>query len=888
MAGSSRSAAATSGRSTFLPPGARAGLARAGRRVGGLAWLAAAGALGAALVTYVPTDPSFNTAGPGVVQNALGLFGAGLSDALLQTVGAASVAVIVVMVAWGVRLTAGAIIGWTWLRTLSLIAALLLLTMGLAPLGRPDGWPITAGLGGAAGALLLAHAQSGWTALGVVADLRWMMAGVAGLLGLGALTWASAVRLSEWRAMTRAIGSLGRGVGRGVGQGAGKTAGALSGLSGMAAGLGDRLGERLQRAEPTMDTPATGPHERTEPVLGNRFPDDHPPDGQDDWGRDDAPPFDLDPNDDFDDIDDSGDPAARPGKRRRLRAEPLAEAPPPAVQAPGFTPAPPRKPGELVATPPPRMVSKRDLAARQGSLLPDDQGEDYHLPPLDLLGLPAYAAGTFVNEDALAQNARLLEGVLSDFGVNGDIVKVRPGPVVTLYELEPAPGTKTSRVVGLADDIARSMSAVSVRIAVVPGKSTIGIELPNARREVVNFRELLASDAFHNDDGKQAGGLTLALGRDIGGGPTYVDLAKMPHLLIAGTTGSGKSVAVNTMICSLLYRLRPEQCRFIMIDPKMLELSVYDGIPHLLTPVVTDPNKAVVALKWAVKEMENRYRSMSQMGVRNIAGYNTKLEEARRAGKTMTRTVQTGFDPETGKPIYEEQELDMTALPFIVVIVDEMADLMLVAGKDVEAAIQRLAQMARAAGIHLIMATQRPSVDVITGTIKANFPTRISFQVTSKIDSRTILSEQGAEQLLGQGDMLYMAGGGRISRVHGPFVSDSEVEEIVAHLRDQGEPEYMEAVTDEDEASGSMVDLMTGGGGGGNSDGDSGDALFDQAVAVVARERKASTSFIQRHLQIGYNRAARIIERMETEGMVGKPNHVGKREVLLPPVSDEY
>ena len=534
------------------------------------------------------------------------------------------------------------------------------------------------------------------------------------------------------------------------------------------------------------------------------------------------------------------------------------------------------------------MVSKRDLAARQGSLLPDDQGEDYHLPPLDLLGLPAYAAGTFVNEDALAQNARLLEGVLSDFGVNGDIVKVRPGPVVTLYELEPAPGTKTSRVVGLADDIARSMSAVSVRIAVVPGKSTIGIELPNARREVVNFRELLASDAFHNDDGKQAGGLTLALGRDIGGGPTYVDLAKMPHLLIAGTTGSGKSVAVNTMICSLLYRLRPEQCRFIMIDPKMLELSVYDGIPHLLTPVVTDPNKAVVALKWAVKEMENRYRSMSQMGVRNIAGYNTKLEEARRAGKTMTRTVQTGFDPETGKPIYEEQELDMTALPFIVVIVDEMADLMLVAGKDVEAAIQRLAQMARAAGIHLIMATQRPSVDVITGTIKANFPTRISFQVTSKIDSRTILSEQGAEQLLGQGDMLYMAGGGRISRVHGPFVSDSEVEEIVAHLRDQGEPEYMEAVTDEDEASGSMVDLMTGGGGGGNSDGDSGDALFDQAVAVVARERKASTSFIQRHLQIGYNRAARIIERMETEGMVGKPNHVGKREVLLPPVSDEY
>ncbi len=869
MAGSSRSAAATSGRSTFLPPGARAGLARAGRRVGGLAWLAAAGALGAALVTYVPTDPSFNTAGPGVVQNALGLFGAGLSDALLQTVGAASVAVLVVMVAWGVRLTAGATVGWTWLRTLSLIAALLLLTMGLAPLGRPDGWPIAAGLGGASGALLLAHAQSGWTALGVAADLRWVMAGVAALLGVGALTWASAVRASEWRAMARAVGSLGRGLGRGVGQGVGQGAGKAAGaLSGMAAGLGERLGERLQRAEPTLDTPAAGPRVRAEPVF-----DDRP------LSEDDAPPFDLDP-------DDSDDPAARPGKRRRLRAEPVAEAPPAAAQAPAFAPAPARTPGELVATPPPRTVSKRDLAARQGSLLPDDDGGDYRLPPLELLGLPTHAAGTFVNEDALAQNARLLEGVLSDFGVNGNIVKVRPGPVVTLYELEPAPGTKTSRVVGLADDIARSMSAVSVRIAVVPGKSTIGIELPNARREVVNFRELLAADAFHKDDGKQAGGLTLALGRDIGGGPTYVDLAKMPHLLIAGTTGSGKSVAVNTMICSLLYRLRPEQCRFIMIDPKMLELSVYDGIPHLLTPVVTDPGKAVVALKWAVKEMENRYRSMSQMGVRNIAGYNTKLDEARRAGKTMTRTVQTGFDPETGKPIYEEQELDMTALPFIVVIVDEMADLMLVAGKDVEAAIQRLAQMARAAGIHLIMATQRPSVDVITGTIKANFPTRISFQVTSKIDSRTILSEQGAEQLLGQGDMLYMAGGGRISRVHGPFVSDTEVEDIVSHLRDQGEPEYMEAVTDEDEASGSMLDMMTGGGG--NGDGDSGDALFDQAVAVVARERKASTSFIQRHLQIGYNRAARIIERMEADGMVGKPNHVGKREVLLPPVGDDY
>ncbi|MGC2854658.1 DNA translocase FtsK 4TM domain-containing protein [Novispirillum sp. DQ9] len=892
MAGPSRSATATTkGRAPFLPAEVRAGLARTAKRLGGLGWLGAAGALGAALLTYTPTDPSFNTAGPGVVRNALGLLGAGVSDALLQTVGLASAAAVLVMVAWGIRLIAGAAIGWTWLRTLGLIAAMLLLTMGLAPLGRPEGWPVAAGLGGAAGSLLLANAQAGLMGLGVVGDLRWVMAGVAGLLGAAALLWASAVRLGEWRRLIGGFGALGRGVKRGVDQGvesgAGKAAGALSGLSavpGMVGGLKDRL-PRLSL--PRLPLSGRGGNadgaddddgyevnpslrERAEPVLVGA------PRAAVPAAQDDDPPFDLDP----DDAPEEPRPA-----RRRLRPEPSAAAEPLTVVPPA-PPPPPRTPGELIAAPPPRTVSKRDLAARQGSLLPDDDTEGYHLPPLELLGLPTAPAGSSINEDALAQNARLLEGVLSDFGVNGRIVKVRPGPVVTLYELEPAPGTKTSRVVGLADDIARSMSAVSVRIAVVPGQSTIGIELPNAKREVVNFRELLAADAFHKDDGKQGGGLTLALGRDIGGSPTYVDLAKMPHLLIAGTTGSGKSVAVNTMICSLLYRLRPEQCRFIMIDPKMLELSVYDGIPHLLTPVVTDPGKAVVALKWAVKEMENRYRAMSQMGVRNIAGYNTKLEEARKAGKSMTRTVQTGFDPETGKPIYEEQELDMTPLPFIVVIVDEMADLMLVAGKDVEAAIQRLAQMARAAGIHLIMATQRPSVDVITGTIKANFPTRISFQVTSKIDSRTILGEQGAEQLLGQGDMLYMAAGGRITRVHGPFVSDTEVEEIVTHLRDQGEPDYMEAVTDEEEAGGTMLDLMTGGGGGG--DGESGDALFDQAVAVVARERKASTSFIQRHLQIGYNRAARIIERMEAEGMVGKPNHVGKREVLLPPVGEEY
>jgi len=479
------------------------------------------------------------------------------------------------------------------------------------------------------------------------------------------------------------------------------------------------------------------------------------------------------------------------------------------------------------------------------------------------------------SEEALQKTAAELESVLSDFGVRGSIVRVNPGPVVTLFELEPAPGTKSSRVIGLADDIARSMSAVSVRVAVVPGRNVIGIEMPNSTREMVLLREILENPVYDRASGK----LTLILGKEIGGQPIVTDLARMPHLLVAGTTGSGKSVAINTMILSLLYRLPPENCRMIMIDPKMLELSIYDGIPHLLSPVVTDPKQAVVALKWAVREMEDRYRAMSKMGVRNIEGYNQRLREAKSKGENLMRRVQTGFDPDTGKPVFEDQPLDLTELPYIVVVVDEMADLMMVAGKDIEGAIQRLAQMARAAGIHLIMATQRPSVDVITGTIKANFPTRISFQVTSKIDSRTILGEGGAEQLLGQGDMLFMAGGGRITRVHGPFVADSEVEAVVNHLRAQGEPEYNDSVL-EDEAEAAAIDAMLGVGtpaGGGKS----GDELYDRAVALVAHERKASTSFVQRHLQIGYNRAARIIDQMEAEGVVSKANHVGKREVLV-------
>lgn len=541
--------------------------------------------------------------------------------------------------------------------------------------------------------------------------------------------------------------------------------------------------------------------------------------------------------------------------------------------------APLQKPSiKRVVTPAKTKRGKREGKEAQKSLDLGD-GSNYQLPPLDLLAPPPPPEKIGrISAEALEQNARMLEGVLDDFGVQGDVNDVRPGPVVTLYELEPARGVKSARVIGLADDIARSMSAISARVAVVPGRNAIGIELPNVDRQTVFLRELLASKDFETTKAR----LPVILGKDIGGEPVVADLASMPHLLVAGTTGSGKSVGVNTMIMSLLYRHSPDTLRFIMVDPKMLELSVYDDIPHLLTPVVTEPKKAVVALKWAVREMEDRYRSMSKLGVRNLAAFNKRVEEANASGERLVRQVQTGFDKETGQPIIEEQEFDFTPLPFIVIVIDEMADLMLVAGKDVEATVQRLAQMARAAGIHVVMATQRPSVDVITGTIKANFPTRISFQVTSKIDSRTILGEQGAEQLLGMGDMLFMAGGGRITRVHGAFVDDDEVVDVVTHLKKQAAPSYLSTVTEEPEEGFDSPFIP------GPSADDKEKSLYDKAVDIVLRDRRASTSYIQRRLKIGYNKAATLIEDMESQGVISGPNHKGQREVLVPEREEEF
>jgi S-DNA-T family DNA segregation ATPase FtsK/SpoIIIE len=798
----------------LLPDDLGAAVRRRLREFAGLALMgfAALGAL--ALATWSVTDPSFSHATGTAPKNLLGTAGATAADLLMQLYGVACVAVLLPIAVWGWRLFTHRRLDRLKLRLALWLGGAFIAAAFAACLARSAAWPLPTGLGGVIGDTLLR--VPAFLAGGTLSGLPRMV--IAIVLGAGALASV-----------------------------------------GVACGIGftapDEDEEQDQDGDDAKNEDDAAEPERASVSIG--------------WLV-------------------HGFLSAKARLRltlqrllalrsversrtdlERERHEPRFTADAPSMQAPEAD-----DDEQVAAAEEDEDEAPRPKARKAKPVRPTQRKlNGYELPAINLLAAPKATERFAPSNEALEENANQLENVLEDFGVRGDIINAHPGPVVTLYELEPAPGIKSSRVIGLADDIARSMSAVSARVAVIPGRNVIGIELPNPTREKVYLRELLAAHEYTAMTAK----LGLCLGKTIGGEPVIVDLARMPHLLIAGTTGSGKSVAINTMILSLVYKHRPDQCRLIMVDPKMLELSVYDGIPHLLTPVVTDPKKAVVALKWAVREMEDRYKKMSKLGVRNIDGYNARLADAKAKGETLSRTVHTGYDKESGEAIYETEEFELDPLPYLVVVVDEMADLMMVAGKDIEGAIQRLAQMARAAGIHVILATQRPSVDVITGTIKANFPTRISFQVTSKIDSRTILGEQGAEQLLGQGDMLYMAGGGRISRVHGPFVSDDEVEKVVRHLKTQGAPQYLEEVTaDQEEGEDGAVFDSTGMG----KEGDAND-LYNQAVQVVVRDRKASTSYIQRRLQIGYNRAASLMERMEDEGIVGQPNHAGKREILI-------
>ena len=922
-------------RTTILPEGGRDFLRRRLMELVGVALAGLGVAILMSVFTFSTADPSLNHATGNTPVNLMGMPGAYVSDVLLQTFGLAIVLVPVALITWGVRLLRTHHLGFFGLRLSLLLLALLMMSVACVGLGDVGGAATHAGPGGLVGLALigrfrdfvLTHSSGGSLTLIEPGCAALAFIAMAPALGMNRTDlplifrilrapfvwslWLVHAFVGLWRGRTESFDDRNDPPAPEIGYA--EIPGEIDASQYDPAHFEPSAKSRFEQIPiegaplpPRDSLLVEAPYSPIEPAAAEIPPAPgsihagFPPaaDGPAPESAGQRTLFDrraggvrIEP------VMGRPRPGAAPIEPQHGAIEPIAFAPPvhgadAIVEGAGmadtagtldnddnpFTPdllpVDPADSGtaagsgvKIVPRKPSVAQGKRASRIGQREL---DLGGDYQLPPLDLLSLPSrIAAETRIDEAALEQNARLLETVLDDFGVKGQIVKVRPGPVVTLYELEPAPGTKASRVIGLADDIARSMSAVSARVATVPGRNVIGIELPNARRETVFLREMFS--ARHYEDSRLA--LPLALGKDIGGDPVIADLARMPHLLIGGTTGSGKSVAVNTMILSLLYRLPPDKCRFIMIDPKMLELSVYQDIPHLLTPVVTEPRKAIVALKWVVREMEDRYRAMSAQGVRNIAGYNEKLGEARKKGVLLTRKVQTGIDPETRRPTFEDEEIDLNPLPFIVVIIDEMADLMLVAGKEIEAAVQRLAQMARAAGIHVVMATQRPSVDVITGTIKANFPTRISFQVTSKIDSRTILGEQGGEQLLGQGDMLYMAGGGKIARVHGPFVSDGEVEEVVRHLRAQGAPDYIESVTDDPDAE-------EGGAPGEGGEEPESDQLYDQAIALVARERKCSTSFIQRYLQIGYNRAARIVERMEREGVVTAANHVGKREVL--------
>ncbi|NKN36901.1 DNA translocase FtsK [Agrobacterium sp. a22-2] len=847
----------------------------------------------AALATWNVADPSFSYATGNQPTNILGYAGAAFADLMMQFLGLSSVIALLPVLAWSLALISGRTINRIPARIATWLVGALVASAVIGCFPPPLTWPIPNGIGGVLGdmilrfpALFIGAYPTGNFAMVVGGIFSvpaiWLLLFAAGIIG------REMVEPDEDEAPIKPVkarpakpvveddeddsaGPFALAFGA-MAHGWYMTQTRIRRLFGVKPRRRDRsqfeqpydfnddefgaLNEPVRpkvmgdgmRAEPPMDMPAERRRVVAAPPISS-----HDDDGDFDMDASPRRPVGILPDDD-EDVD--------YGWVAPPEARPAASAAPPRASARVAAPPPRPKPGARI-----------EKEAQTSFIRPDG----FQLPPIHLLAEPkAIARDATLSAEALEQNARMLEGVLEDFGVKGEIIHVRPGPVVTLYELEPAPGIKSSRVIGLADDIARSMSAIAARVAVVPGRNAIGIELPNQRRETVYLREMIGSRDFEQSKAK----LAMALGKTIGGEPVIVDIAKMPHLLVAGTTGSGKSVAINTMILSLVYRMTPEKCRLIMIDPKMLELSVYDGIPHLLSPVVTDPKKAVVALKWTVREMEERYKKMSKIGVRNIDGFNSRVEQAIEKGEVLTRTVQTGFDRQTGEAIYETEEFDLQPIPYIVVIIDEMADLMMVAGKDIEGAVQRLAQMARAAGIHVIMATQRPSVDVITGTIKANFPTRISFQVTSKIDSRTILGEQGAEQLLGMGDMLYMAGGGRIQRVHGPFVSDTEVEEIVAYLKTQGSPQYLDAITIDDD------DDEGGSGPAGAANLADSDDPYDQAVAIVLRDGKASTSYIQRRLGIGYNRAASLIERMEKEGLIGAANHAGKREILVPTEAD--
>jgi DNA segregation ATPase FtsK/SpoIIIE, S-DNA-T family len=791
-------------------------LRRRGVELLGVGLLAVALALALALWGHDVNDPSLNNATSGPSTNPLGHFGASFADMAKQTIGLAAWIVPLVLPWWGVRLLAGRPLNWPWLPAVALPLALLAGGAYLATRPLSEQWPYWVGLGGYVGDFLLHRLER------PIGPENYAL--VTGLASLLLIILAAGV---TWRELWH-------------------------GARAVAVGPA-----RLMRSRSAVPEPRWA--EAVDRRLGAR--ETQPPEvtgSARDAGRGWFGGW-------FGGLAGRLKPGAEPGGRSG-RPEP------PRPSSAGVNPALDPEVRRRRPTPPSAATRPQSApaGAGDGELVPDAK---FQLPPLKFLAQPRQRRDLSLDRASLAETAKALERALDDFGVRGEIIDVRPGPVVTLYELEPAPGTRAARVISLADDIARSLCAMSVRVAVVPGRNVIGIELPNDQRETVLLRDLLSSPAYEDT----AVRLTLALGKDISGDPVVVDLARMPHLLIAGTTGSGKSVAINAMILSLLYRLPPDQCKFIMIDPKVIELSVYEDIPHLLSPVVTEPHKAVVALKWVVREMDERYRLMSQLGVRDVFAFNRRLGEAIERGERLSRRVQTGFEPGTGVPVFEEQPIEMMRLPLIVVVVDEVADLMLTAGKEIEAAIQRLSQKARAAGIHLIVATQRPSVDVLTGVIKANLPSRISFRVSSKIDSRTILGEPGAEQLLGQGDMLFMMPGERITRIHGPLVTDEEVERVANYLRGQGEPDYVDSVTDESalEADGGPLGLALGEPGNGD------DAQYAQALQIVAEERKASTSYLQRKMRIGYNSAARLIERMEADGHVSRPDHVGRRQVLI-------